>query len=90
METNLLQKLWVVSDSLDDQIGSDGNKFCKGPFWNSTLTWHTNDPDITECFRDSILVGVPCAFLWIIGLPLWIRNTLCSNTSENHSDKILL
>nr|XP_008197328.1 PREDICTED: multidrug resistance-associated protein 1 isoform X6 [Tribolium castaneum] len=40
------------------------DKFCGSEFWNSTLTWHTNDPDLTKCFERTVLVWVPCAFLW--------------------------
>ena len=87
METKFIQKLLIVSDSLDNEEENGSNNFCNGPFWNSTLTWHTNDPDITECFRDSILVGGPCAFLWIIGLPIWIWSILYKNTSKNKFDK---
>ncbi|XP_044271389.1 multidrug resistance-associated protein 1 isoform X7 [Tribolium madens] len=40
------------------------DKFCGSEFWNSTLTWHTNNPDLTKCFERTVLVWVPCAFLW--------------------------
>ena len=87
METKLIEKLLFATDSLDNEVDSNSNNFCNGPFWNSTLTWHTNDPDITECFRDTILVGFPCAFLWIFGLPIWIWSTLYNNASKNNFDK---
>ena len=61
------------------------DSFCKGPFWNSTLTWYTNDPDITECFRDTVLVGVPCAFLWAIGLPLYAWKLMRGTENQKHS-----
>ncbi|CAD1468702.1 unnamed protein product, partial [Heterotrigona itama] len=32
---------------------------------NNSLTWDTDDPDITECFQKTVLVWVPCAFLWL-------------------------
>ncbi|KYN22520.1 Multidrug resistance-associated protein 1, partial [Trachymyrmex cornetzi] len=31
---------------------------------DANLTWYTNDPDLTECFQKTILVWVPCIFLW--------------------------
>lgn len=29
------------------------------------VTWNTNDPDLTPCFENSILIWTPCLFLWI-------------------------
>lgn len=34
-------------------------------FKDTNLTWYTNKPDLTECFQKTILVWVPCIFLWI-------------------------
>ncbi|NWS18057.1 MRP1 protein, partial [Pachyramphus minor] len=31
--------------------------------WN--LTWHTEDPDFTPCFQNTVLVWIPCIYLWI-------------------------
>ena len=47
---------------------------CRGPLWDGNLTWNTANPDLTLCMRDTFLVGVPCAWLWISG-PLWLYNT---------------
>lgn len=33
-------------------------------FQNSSLTWYTDDPDFTNCFEKTVLVWVPCLFLW--------------------------
>ncbi|XP_014486459.1 PREDICTED: multidrug resistance-associated protein 1 isoform X2 [Dinoponera quadriceps] len=43
------------------------DQFCGTPggFWNASLTWNTTNPDLTECFEKTILVWVPCAFLWV-------------------------
>ncbi|XP_076266257.1 multidrug resistance-associated protein 1-like isoform X4 [Rhynchophorus ferrugineus] len=40
------------------------DEFCGSPFWNSSLTWYTDDPDFTPCFEKTVLVWVPCLFLW--------------------------
>uniref|UniRef100_A0A182X349 ABC-type glutathione-S-conjugate transporter n=1 Tax=Anopheles quadriannulatus TaxID=34691 RepID=A0A182X349_ANOQN len=29
------------------------------------LTWYTDDPDLTPCFQQTVLVWAPCAFLWL-------------------------
>ena len=89
MEAGLLEKLRFYEEyesnvTLRNPVPTENNTFCKGPFWNSTLSWHTNDPDITQCFRDTILVGVPCAFLWIIGLPLWAWKVIHDTSKPNH------
>ncbi|XP_026281245.2 multidrug resistance-associated protein 1 isoform X2 [Frankliniella occidentalis] len=38
--------------------------FCGSPFWNSSRTWETDDPDFTICFEKTALVWAPCVFLW--------------------------
>ncbi|XP_016051783.1 PREDICTED: multidrug resistance-associated protein 1 [Miniopterus natalensis] len=32
--------------------------------WN--VTWYTSNPDFTKCFQNTILVWVPCFYLWVI------------------------
>ncbi|KZC08998.1 Multidrug resistance-associated protein 1 [Dufourea novaeangliae] len=41
------------------------NQFCGSKFWDNDLAWNTEDPDIPECFQKTILIWVPCAFLWM-------------------------
>ncbi|XP_042196879.1 multidrug resistance-associated protein 1 isoform X2 [Callorhinchus milii] len=45
------------------------NRICseKGEhtFWDSNLTWHTQDPDFTICFKKTVLIWIPCIFLWL-------------------------
>ena len=73
MAKNLLQEIIFDSELLNKKAESEKNtSFCHGPFWDASSTWNTDDPDLTECFRDTILVGIPCAFLWCIGLPTWV------------------
>ncbi|NXQ53258.1 MRP1 protein, partial [Anthoscopus minutus] len=31
--------------------------------WN--LTWHTEEPDFTPCFQNTVLVWIPCIYLWL-------------------------
>ncbi|OWK61874.1 Multidrug resistance-associated protein 1 [Lonchura striata] len=35
------------------------------PFWDWNLTWHTEDPDFTLCFQNTVLVWIPCIYLWL-------------------------
>uniref|UniRef100_A0A4W3I1R4 Multidrug resistance-associated protein 1 n=1 Tax=Callorhinchus milii TaxID=7868 RepID=A0A4W3I1R4_CALMI len=32
---------------------------------DSNLTWHTQDPDFTICFKKTVLIWIPCIFLWL-------------------------
>ncbi|XP_054066662.1 multidrug resistance-associated protein 1 isoform X4 [Rissa tridactyla] len=34
------------------------------PFWDWNLTWHTENPDFTLCFQNTVLVWIPCVYLW--------------------------
>ncbi|XP_065155853.1 multidrug resistance-associated protein 1 isoform X1 [Atheta coriaria] len=40
------------------------DRFCGSAFWNRTLSWDTDDPDLTLCFEKTILIFIPCVFLW--------------------------
>ncbi|KAK7866924.1 hypothetical protein R5R35_001662 [Gryllus longicercus] len=47
-------------------MASEGmDAFCGSPFWNASVTWYTNRPDLTECFQKTVLVWAPCVFLWV-------------------------
>ncbi|XP_053413290.1 multidrug resistance-associated protein 1 isoform X3 [Nycticebus coucang] len=35
------------------------------PFWDLNVTWYTSNPDFTKCFQNTILVWVPCFYLWV-------------------------
>ncbi|GAV00963.1 hypothetical protein RvY_11741-2 [Ramazzottius varieornatus] len=41
-------------------------RFCKpgDHFWDATLSWNTSNPELSECFQQSVLVWIPCLFLW--------------------------
>ncbi|XP_028267253.1 multidrug resistance-associated protein 1 isoform X2 [Parambassis ranga] len=45
------------------------DKFCSpdnsDPFWDWNRTWHTENPDLTNCFQNTVLVWLPCLYLWI-------------------------
>uniref|UniRef100_A0A8C5R5H5 Multidrug resistance-associated protein 1 n=1 Tax=Leptobrachium leishanense TaxID=445787 RepID=A0A8C5R5H5_9ANUR len=33
-------------------------------FLDANLTWHTENPDFTKCFQNTVLVWIPCIYLW--------------------------
>ncbi|XP_066253825.1 multidrug resistance-associated protein 1-like isoform X2 [Euwallacea similis] len=52
--------------------------FCASEFWNSSLTWYTDNPDFTICFEKTVFVLVPVVYFWLF-LPLeyyWLRKSL--------------
>ncbi|XP_038108731.1 multidrug resistance-associated protein 1 [Culex quinquefasciatus] len=44
------------------------NEFCGSEFWDYNLTWNTTDPELTPCFEQTVLVWVPCGFLWAFSI----------------------
>ncbi|XP_067274888.1 multidrug resistance-associated protein 1 isoform X1 [Pseudorasbora parva] len=45
-------------DSFCSLDGSD-------PFWDWNRTWQTYNPDLTPCFQNTLLVWIPCLYLWL-------------------------
>uniref|UniRef100_A0A7N6APL3 Multidrug resistance-associated protein 1 n=1 Tax=Anabas testudineus TaxID=64144 RepID=A0A7N6APL3_ANATE len=45
------------------------DRFCSvdgsDPFWDWNHTWYTPSPDFTQCFHNTVLVWLPCLYLWI-------------------------
>ncbi|CAG7821148.1 unnamed protein product, partial [Allacma fusca] len=41
-------------------------EICGSKFWSSELTWNSNFPDLTSCFESTVLVWIPCGFLWLM------------------------
>ncbi|XP_055613859.1 multidrug resistance-associated protein 1-like isoform X4 [Uranotaenia lowii] len=44
------------------------DEFCGSTFWDLNVTWNTEDPDLTPCFQQTVLVWAPCAFLWLFAI----------------------
>ncbi|XP_069338491.1 ATP-binding cassette sub-family C member 3 [Eulemur rufifrons] len=40
-------------------------------FWDSNLSVHTDNPDLTPCFQNSLLAWIPCIYLWL-ALPCYL------------------
>ncbi|XP_062976293.1 ATP-binding cassette sub-family C member 3 [Elgaria multicarinata webbii] len=45
--------------------------FCGSSFWDPNLTLHTDSPDLTLCFQNTVLAWIPCFYLWCL-LPFYI------------------
>ncbi|KAL0992607.1 hypothetical protein UPYG_G00095650 [Umbra pygmaea] len=53
----------------------DLDRFCSvdgsDPFWDWNRTWHSENPDLTQCFQNTVLVWIPCIYLWLCA-PIYI------------------
>ncbi|TRZ13458.1 hypothetical protein HGM15179_013652 [Zosterops borbonicus] len=45
--------------------------FCGSRFWDSNLTVHTDNPDLTPCFQNTVLAWIPSIYLWS-ALPFYL------------------
>ncbi|XP_071620330.1 ATP-binding cassette sub-family C member 3 isoform X2 [Heliangelus exortis] len=45
--------------------------FCGSRFWDSNLSIHTDNPDLTPCFQNTILAWIPGIYLWS-ALPFYL------------------
>ncbi|XP_059141156.1 multidrug resistance-associated protein 1-like [Physella acuta] len=41
------------------------NGFCDDPLWDIGLTWYNTWPEFTKCFQSTVLVWIPCGWLWL-------------------------
>ncbi|XP_059143047.1 multidrug resistance-associated protein 1-like isoform X2 [Physella acuta] len=46
-------------------------QFCGGPLWNNTELVTSSWPKLTDCFRVTVLVWIPCGIVFLFG-PLYI------------------
>lgn len=59
----------------DDDVhsGSAFKSLCgDDPFWDGNLTWHTDFPEFSTCFRKTVLIWGPCSVFWLV-LPFHLR-----------------
>ena len=47
---------------------SDATPFCPDSLWDSSVSWNTGNPNLTECFRFTVLASLPPAVL-LLHLP---------------------
>ena len=53
-----------VGVSIGEGKVDDSGGFCEGNFWDTSLTWDTNDPDFTACFHQTVTVFLRTKNLW--------------------------
>ena len=61
--------------------------FCATPLWDTNLTWHSENPDLTACFQKTALVYLPAA-LFLLLLPLELRLQSKSHKVQIDTHKI--
>ncbi|GFT58398.1 multidrug resistance-associated protein 1 [Nephila pilipes] len=49
------------------------NYFCDSLLWDWDAFWNVDVPSLTNCFRHSVLISVPCASLWIVCIFNFLR-----------------
>ena len=62
---------------LKNLIKMSSDQFCSEELWNLNLTWFSDSPDFTPCFHKTVLVYLPCAFLWLLS-PIEFRSNFVS------------
>lgn len=60
----------------EDEVVQSGSAFkslCgEVPFWDGNLTWQTDFPEFSTCFRKTVLIWGPCSVFWLT-LPFHLR-----------------
>lgn len=49
------------------------------------LTINTTSPDLTPCFESTVLVWVPCGFMWLFSVPHLVMLKNSRKPPLNHS-----
>uniref|UniRef100_A0A3P9IN76 ABC-type glutathione-S-conjugate transporter n=1 Tax=Oryzias latipes TaxID=8090 RepID=A0A3P9IN76_ORYLA len=59
--------------------------FCRlsglDPLWDWNRTWYTANPDLTQCFQNTVLVWVPCIYLWLL-VPFYCLHLYCHDSGR--------
>ena len=79
-QSSLCHSLIHFLETMEDQEKTMEG-FCRDSFWNQTLIWNTTHPQLTDCFQDTVMIGVPCVFLWIF-TPFWLLNICTRRNSQ--------
>lgn len=70
------------------------NRIDKPPFifscfqdWNRT--WQTHNPDLTPCFQNTLLVWIPCLYLWLFApfYILYLKSHDCGYICMTHLNR---
>ena len=62
----------------DESYVINFEKLCgahNAPFFNQSQSWNTIHPDVSPCFRKTILIWIPCAYFWLM-LPIRLKQIM--------------
>ncbi|MCI4384808.1 hypothetical protein PGIGA_G00042930 [Pangasianodon gigas] len=48
-----------------DRFCSADSSDSSDPIWDWNRTWRSQNPDVTQCFQNTILIWIPCFYLWL-------------------------
>ncbi|MCJ8739023.1 hypothetical protein PDJAM_G00042390 [Pangasius djambal] len=48
-----------------DRFCSADSSGSSDPIWDWNRTWRSQNPDVTQCFQNTILIWIPCFYLWL-------------------------
>ncbi|XP_065096312.1 multidrug resistance-associated protein 1 [Paramisgurnus dabryanus] len=46
------------------------------PLWDWNQTWYTHNPELSDCFQNTVLVWAPCIYLWVLS-PFYFLHLYC-------------
>ncbi|XP_052415241.1 multidrug resistance-associated protein 1 [Carassius gibelio] len=46
------------------------------PLWDWNQTWYTHNPELSNCFQNTVLVWAPCIYLWVLS-PFYCLHLYC-------------
>jgi len=52
--------------STANMSSSQGVLLCHDAFFDRNLTWDTDDPELSDCMNDTLLVAIPCLVLYLL------------------------
>ena len=56
--------------------------FCPDPIFDANLTWHTDNPNLTRCMRDTVLVAGPVA-VFLLALVFHLADVVRRNRARS-------
>ncbi|CAL1532770.1 unnamed protein product [Lymnaea stagnalis] len=63
--------------------------FCDDTIWDLQLTWYNSWPQFTECFQHTVLVWVPCGWLWLSApIYMWYLASLPTHHTGKNFTKL--
>uniref|UniRef100_A0A8C2HJ52 ABC-type glutathione-S-conjugate transporter n=1 Tax=Cyprinus carpio TaxID=7962 RepID=A0A8C2HJ52_CYPCA len=59
-----------------DFFGGGVRELCKNHSTDWNQTWYTHNPELSNCFQNTVLVWAPCIYLWVLS-PFYCLHLYC-------------